>query len=248
MTTNRPPEQITIYPADQRGKSKHSWLDSRHSFSFANFHDPQRMGVGPLRVLNDDWVQPGQGFGEHAHRDMEIVSYVLSGALEHRDSAGNRGVIKAGEAQFMRAGSGVTHSEFNASQTEPVHFLQVWFHPRTRGQRPAYDQRPIDLTKAGEFVTIASGHGEGIRIDADASMRTARMEKGQEIRLPKHAGRAYYAFVIEGVVHTKGKEMRKGDAMLILEDTYDAKAAEASQVLLFSIALPRPADFRTTLG
>ena len=237
----------TFYPADSRGKSKHSWLDSRHSFSFANFHDPERMGIGALRVLNDDWVKPAQGFGAHAHRDMEIVSYVLSGALEHRDSAGHGGVIKAGEAQFMRAGSGVTHSEQNASQTEPVHFLQVWFHPRTRGQRPAYDQRPIDLGKTGEFVTIASSHGEGIQIDADASMRTARLEKGQEIQLPKHEGRAYYAFVIDGAVTTKGQEMRKGDAMLILEDTYDVKALEPAHVLLFNVRLPRPADFRTTL-
>lgn len=237
----------TFYPADSRGKSKHSWLDSRHSFSFANFHDPGRTGVGPLLVLNDDWVKPAQGFGAHPHRDMEIVSYVLSGALEHRDSAGHGGVIKAGEAQFMRAGSGVTHSEQNASQKEPVHFLQVWFHPRTRGQRPAYDQRPVDLSKAGEFVTIASSHGEGIHIDADASMRTARLDKGQEIQLPKHPGRAYYALVIEGAVQTKGEEMRKGDAMLIVEDTYDVKALEASHILLFNVLLPRPEDFRTTL-
>lgn len=245
--TTKTTTTTTFYPADQRGHSKHSWLDSRHSFSFANFHDPDRMGIGPLRVLNDDWVKPAQGFGAHAHRDMEIVSYVLSGALEHKDSAGHGGIIKAGEAQFMRAGSGVTHSEQNASQTESVHFLQVWFHPRTRGQRPAYDQRPIDLSKSGEFVTIASGHGEGIQIDQDASMRTARLDKGQETQLPKHDGRAYYAFVIDGAVTTKGQEMRKGDAMLIPEDTYDVKAIESSHVLLFNVPLPKPADFRTTL-
>ncbi len=229
----------TFYPADKRGHSKHSWLDSRHSFSFANFHDAARMGIGPLRVLNDDWVMPGQGFGTHAHRDMEIVSYVLSGALEHKDSAGHGGVIKAGEAQFMRAGSGVTHSERNASQTDPVHFLQIWFHPRTRGQRPAYDQRAIDLGKGGQFVTIASGHGEGIHIDQDASLRTARLDKGQHVTLPKHPGRAYYAFLIDGEVTTHGQAMHKGDAMLIVEDAYDVKAIEPSHVLLFEVPLAK---------
>jgi redox-sensitive bicupin YhaK (pirin superfamily) len=242
--TTKTTTTTTFYPADRRGHSKHSWLDSHHSFSFANFHDPERMGIGPLRVLNDDWVQAGQGFGAHPHRDMEIVSYVLSGALEHRDSAGHGGIIKAGEAQFMRAGSGVTHSEQNASKTEPVHFLQIWIHPRTKGQRPAYDQRPVDLSKSGEFVTIASSHGEGIQIDQDASIRTARLEKGQTVALPKHPGRAYYAFVIDGVVETKGREMRKGDAMLILEDTYDVKARAPSQVLLFNVPLPAPSEFR----
>jgi redox-sensitive bicupin YhaK (pirin superfamily) len=233
-----------VLPADTRGHSKSSWLDSWHSFSFAGFHDPARMGLGPLRVLNDDRVAPGQGFGAHPHRDMEIVSYVLSGALAHTDSQGHGGTIKAGEAQFMRAGSGVTHSEMNASKTAPVHFLQIWVVPRMRGAKPTYDQRPVDVSKPGEWFTIASGQGEGIQIDQDLSIRTAKFKAGMETNLPKHPGRAYYAFVIEGAATVQGKALKTGDAIQLMEEPFTAKATADAHLLLFDVPLLKPRDHR----
>ncbi|HET8947244.1 MAG TPA: pirin family protein, partial [Candidatus Polarisedimenticolia bacterium] len=151
---------IAVRRAAERGHTDAGWLDSRHTFSFADYHDRDHMGFGALRVLNDDRVRPGAGFGTHGHQDMEILSYVLEGALEHKDSAGGGGVIRPGEIQFMRAGSGVRHSEFNHSKTEPVHFLQIWIVPERRGLRPAYGQQAFDRAAAARsFVLLASRDG-----------------------------------------------------------------------------------------
>ena len=151
---------ITVRPAAERGQTDWGWLDSRHTFSFGEYHDPRHMGFRSLRVINDDRVTPGAGFGTHGHRDMEILSYVLEGGLEHKDSTGGGGIIRPGEIQFMRAGTGVTHSEYNASKTEPVHFLQIWVMPDTRGLAPRYDQKPFDTAAArGGFVLLASKEG-----------------------------------------------------------------------------------------
>ncbi len=185
---------IEIQRAEERGRTEWGWLDSRHTFAFGEYHDPGRMGFRALRVLNDDRVQPGQGFGTHGHRDMEILSYVLEGALEHKDNAGGGGVIRPGEIQFMRAGTGVMHSEFNHSATEPVHFLQIWIIPDTRGLAPAYGQQAFDREKASRsFVLLASRDGRdgSIRIQQDADVWVALLGEGQKPRArdPARTGR-----------------------------------------------------------
>ena len=164
---------IAIRRADERGRTDWGWLDSRHTFSFGEYFDPRHMGFRSLRVVNDDRVTPAAGFGTHGHRDMEILSYVLEGGLEHQDSTGGGGVIRPGEIQFMRAGTGVRHSEFNASKTEPVHFLQIWIVPDTNGLRPRYDQQPFDAEAARRgFVTLASKDGRdgSIQVQQDVSL------------------------------------------------------------------------------
>ena len=169
---------ITIRPAAERGQTDWGWLDSRHTFSFGEYYDPRNMGFRSLRVINDDRVTPGAGFGTHGHRDMEILSYVLEGGLEHKDSTGGGGVIRPGEIQFMRAGTGVTHSEYNASKTEPVHFLQVWIVPDTRGLAPRYDQKAFDAEAAGRgLVLLASKDGRdgSIQVHQDVALWMTRL-------------------------------------------------------------------------
>jgi len=166
--------------SNERGHAEHGWLDSFHSFSFADYHDPAHMGFGPLRVINEDRVQPGRGFGSHGHRDMEIISYVLEGGLAHRDSMGNGSVIRPGDVQRMSAGTGVVHSEYNASDKDSVHFLQIWIEPSVRGAAPSYEEKRFDdATKRGQWRLIASGDGRdgSVRIQQDASLFVTRLEE-----------------------------------------------------------------------
>src|SRR5215469_10421590 len=177
-------QMLTVRKAEDRGASKLDWLDSRHTFSFADYYDPVHMGFRQLRVINEDRVQPGKGFPTHSHRDMEIITYVLKGALEHRDSLGNGSVIRPGEVQRMSAGHGITHSEFNASQTELVHFLQIWIVPERAGLVPSYEQKSIDPAATRGFSPIASPQGgpREVKLHQDATISVALLEDAERLR------------------------------------------------------------------
>src|SRR5918992_5418803 len=175
---------ITVRPRNERGLSKFNWLDSRHTFSFGDYHDPQNMGYGHLRVINEDRVSPGAGFPTHSHRDMEIITYVLEGALAHKDSTGASSVIQVGDVQRMSAGTGISHSEYNASQTEPVHFLQIWIIPKHAGLQPGYEQRSFDIEKkSGSWVLVAApdAREQAVKIHQDAELWLAALPEKREL-------------------------------------------------------------------
>jgi len=230
---------ITIRRAAERGRTDWGWLDSRHTFSFGEYHDPQHMGFRRLRVINDDRVKPGAGFGTHGHRDMEILSYVLEGGLEHRDSTGGGGVIRPGEIQFMRAGTGVTHSEVNASRTDPVHFLQIWILPDARGLAPLYDQKPFDAEAAGRgFVLLASkdGRDASIPVHQDVALWMTRLGEAEERAHALASGRSAWLHVARGALVLNETPLAAGDgagtagpARLTLHD------GERAEVLLFDL-------------
>lgn len=233
---------ITLRPSASRGSFDFGWLDTRHTFSFGEYHDPAYMGFGPLRVINEDRVAPGKGFGSHPHRDMEIVSIVLSGALEHRDSLGTHGVIRPGEVQRITAGRGVVHSEFNASASEPVHFLQVWIMPRQRGLTPGYEQRAFaESERVNRFATLASADGaEGsIRIEQDARILRATLEPGRSAAVELGAGRLAWVHVVSGRVEVASHTLGPGDAAGIeREARVEVRAAvggERADVLVFDL-------------
>jgi redox-sensitive bicupin YhaK (pirin superfamily) len=230
---------IEIRRANERGMADHGWLRSLHSFSFAGYRDPRHMGFGPLRVINEDRVEPGRGFGEHGHRDMEIVSYVLEGALAHRDSLGNGSVLRPGDVQRMTAGTGVAHSEYNASDTEPVHFLQIWIEPRSRGLAPGYEEARFDeASKRGRLVLIASGDGrEGsVTIHQDASVHAALLDGGDAVGLALAPGRRAYVHVVRGETHVNGEPLQGGDALKISgEERVRIDRARSAEVLVFDL-------------
>jgi redox-sensitive bicupin YhaK (pirin superfamily) len=212
---------LDVRRAEERGHTQWGWLDSWHTFSFGDYEDPAHMGFRALRVLNDDRVQPGAGFGTHGHRDMEILSYVLEGALEHKDSSGGGGVIRPGEIQFMRAGSGVQHSEQNHSKVEPVHFLQIWIVPDTRGLPPAYGQKVFDREAAKRsFVLLASKDGrEGtLQVQQDANVWMALIGDGERRELPLAPGRGVWIHVARGSVDVNGTLLREGDGAAVSEE------------------------------
>jgi redox-sensitive bicupin YhaK (pirin superfamily) len=231
---------LSLRRAEDRGRTDWGWLDSRHTFSFGDYYDPRHEGFRALRVINDDRVKPGGGFGTHGHRDMEILSYVLEGGLQHRDSMGTGSVIRPGEIQMMRAGTGVQHSEFNASSTEPVHFLQIWIVPDRRGLRPAYAQRAIDRAAARQgFVLLASRDGrEGsVEVSQDVALRMALLGKGDRREVEVADGRHAWIHVARGDAALDGTELGEGDgvavsgpARLALEGRGDA------EVLVFDLA------------
>jgi len=205
-----------IRRSGERGHADHGWLQSRHSFSFADYYDPEHVHFGPLRVINEDRVAPGGGFDTHGHRDMEIVSYVLSGALEHKDSIGTGSVIRPGDVQRMSAGSGVMHSEFNASRTEPVHFLQIWIVPEKTGIAPGYEQQHFaDADKRGRLRLIAARDGrEGaVTIHQDASIYAGLFEGAETATVPLVPGRKAYVHVARGSILANGTPLAAGDAL-----------------------------------
>jgi redox-sensitive bicupin YhaK (pirin superfamily) len=231
---------MEIRRSEERGHAQHGWLDSFHSFSFADYHDPRHMGYGALRVINEDRVQPGQGFGTHGHRDMEIISYVLEGGLAHKDSMGNGSVIKPGDVQRMSAGTGVRHSEYNASDRDPVHFLQIWIEPSERNAPPAYEEKHFDeASKRGKLRLIASSDGrEGsVTIRQDASVYATLLDGADTVEFQQRAGRRTYLHVIRGAVSVDGQPLGAGDALKIEgEAKVRLENARQAEVLLFDLA------------
>ncbi|MGE9296607.1 MAG: pirin family protein [Puniceicoccales bacterium] len=224
--------------AGSRGRTEIDWLDSHHSFSFGGYYDPGRTRVGPLRVLNDDRVAPGKGFGAHPHRDAEIISYALSGALEHRDSMGNGSVIRAGQFQYMSAGRGVTHSEFNPSPDEAAHFLQIWLLPNETGAVPTYSQADVkDIPVNDGLQLVASGDQDSpIRWRADAELYRAFASAGATITLPQNRSQGYL-HVTKGVVEVDGQRLTPGDALVINSDqTGSVAVVESSEFLWFDLS------------
>src|SRR5579871_2982768 len=209
---------LTLRRAEDRGHADHGWLDTHHTFSFADYHDPAQMGHGPLRVLNDDTVAPGGGFPTHGHQDMEIISYVIEGALEHKDSMGNGSVIRPGDVQRMSAGPGVRHSEFNASKTEPVHFLQIWIVPARNGLPSGYEQKFFkDEEKRGKWRLVASPDGaEGsVRLQQDARIYAALVSPGPALVHTVSAGRKGWLHLVRGTAQVNGQALRAGDGLAI---------------------------------
>jgi redox-sensitive bicupin YhaK (pirin superfamily) len=233
---------IRLRPAAERGHANHGWLDSWHSFSFADYHDPAHLHFGPLRVINEDRVQAGGGFATHAHADMEILSYVLAGELAHQDSMGNGSIIRPGDVQRMSAGRGVHHSEFNHSKTELVHFLQVWIIPDVRGIAPEYEQRHIGaIERRGRLRLIASpdGAGESLRIHRRARVHAGLFEGGETARLELAAGRLGYVHLARGSLSVNGQHLHSGDgAMLENEAAVELRDGADAEVLVFDL----PAD------
>ena len=230
---------IELRKSEQRGVARLGWLYSRHSFSFGEYYDPQHVRFGPLRVINEDQVQPGRGFGTHGHRDMEIISYVLSGELTHKDNMGNGSVIRPGDVQRMSAGTGITHSEFNPSSTELVHFLQIWIEPSQRGFAPSYEQLHIDsLAKQGVLRVIASPDGRdgSVHLHQDALMYASVLGSDDHIELTLQRNRRAYVHVARGAVNVNGMRLLGGDALKISEESqliFD-QAGDA-ELLLFDL-------------
>jgi redox-sensitive bicupin YhaK (pirin superfamily) len=229
---------ITIRKSDDRGRTHLDWLDSRHSFSFGDYYDPAHNGFSVLRVINDDQVAPARGFATHPHRDMEIITYVTRGAVEHRDSTGTHGIVPAGEVQRMTAGRGIQHSEMNPSATEPLKFLQIWILPRERGLEPGYEQRVLPRKLSGEFVLVASGDGRGgaLTIHQDASMHAAVLGSSAEADYSLASGRSAYAQILSGAVRLNGVALAAGDGAKISgESALRFSAAADSELLLFDL-------------
>ncbi len=223
----------------ERGLADHGWLRSLHSFSFADYYDPRFLGFGPLRVINEDRVAPGRGFGAHSHRDMEIVSYVLAGALAHRDSMGNGSVLRPGDVQRMSAGTGVTHSEYNASQSEPVHFLQIWIEPDARGIAPGYEEKRFeDSAKRGRLCLVASPDGRdgSVTMHQDAFLYASLLDGDDALEFVQRGGRRTYVHLVGGELDVAGDRLVGGDAARFTEPGPIALAhARDAEVLLFDL-------------
>lgn len=233
---------ITLRKSADRGQADHGWLFARHSFSFANYYDPRNMGYRALRVINEDVVQPGQGFGTHAHNDMEIITYVLQGALEHKDSMGNTGVIRPGEVQYMSAGSGVRHSEFNHSKTEPVHLLQIWLLPNQEGVKPRYAESKLpDAERRGRLKLVAAGDPNGsgaFQIHQDVQLFASLLSKGQSVEHKLADGRGAYLQLARGSVTINGQTLEAGDGARVEKEsviTITGASDQEAEFLLFDL-------------
>jgi hypothetical protein len=231
---------IEIRPAEQRGRGDHGWLDSRHTFSFADYYDARFMNFGPLRVINEDRVQPGQGFGTHSHRDMEIISYVLEGALEHKDSLGNGSVLRPGYVQRMSAGTGVRHSEFNHSPSELVHFLQIWIIPDHHDLLPSYEERAFpEDEKRGRLRLIASqdGRDDSVLVHQNVDLHAALLAAGDSLAHVPKPGRRIWIQITRGAIDVNGKKMSAGDGAAIIDEERLAIRGESdAEILLFDMA------------
>ena len=230
---------LAVRQAERRGQANFGWLDSRHTFSFGHYYDPEHMGFGPLRVINEDRVQPGQGFGTHGHRDMEIISYVLDGALEHKDSMGNGSIIRPGDLQRMTAGTGVRHSEFNASDRELVHFLQIWILPERDGLEPGYEQKNFpDAEKRGRLRLVGSRDGRdgSVTIHQDVDLYAALLAGGERVRYTLAAGRKGWLQLARGSASLNDRELDPGDGVA-MEGPLEVSVAASSdaEILLFDM-------------
>ena len=229
----------TLRVASERGRSNHGWLDSAHTFSFSSYYDSRHMGFGPLRVINDDRVTPGAGFGTHGHRDMEIISYVLEGALAHRDSLGNGSVIQPGDVQRMSAGTGIQHSEFNHSQVDPIHFLQIWIVPDRTGYPPSYEQKYYDAAdKRGRLRLVASRDGrEGsVSLHQDVDLYAALLDGEDAVEFELRGDRLAWLQVARGEVWVDGRELSAGDGLAIDQPgRLRLDRARSAEVLLFDM-------------
>ena len=229
---------MKIRKANERGHAEHGWLDSYHTFSFADYYDPHWMGFRSLRVINDDLVMPGMGFGKHPHRDMEIITYILSGSLEHRDSMGNGRVIRPGDVQYMAAGSGVQHSEFNPSKEEAVHLLQIWIQPDEKGVQPRYAEKALAKAQLGalNLVTSKTGRDGSIAIHQDADLWLAKFNGGEQAEHALAPGRHAWVHVAEGEISLNGATLHGGDAAAVSDEAaLKFKASKPAQVLLFDL-------------
>jgi len=230
---------MRVRRSNERGRANHGWLDSRHTFSFADYYDPENMGFRALRVINEDRVRAGAGFGTHSHRDMEIVSYVLSGSLAHKDSMGNGSVLRAGDVQRMTAGTGVHHSEMNPSPDEPVHFLQIWILPERRGLEPGYEETHVsDDGKRGRLRLVASGTPTdgALEIHQDVDLYATILEPGGGAKLDLREGRHAWVHVVRGDVSVNGIDLHEGDGAAISEErAVEMKANRESELLVFDL-------------
>ncbi len=226
--------------SEQRGQADFGWLRSKHSFSFGGYHDPQHMGFGPLRVINEDIVSAGSGFDTHSHENMEIISYVLDGGLEHKDSLGSGSVIRPGDVQRMSAGTGIRHSEFNASGTDPVHFLQIWIMPEANGIAPSYEQRHFDRAdRHNKLKLVVSGTPDNgaLQIHQQVDVYTSLLDTGRIVSHKPEAGRGQWIQLASGELLVNGEQMRPGDGLAISgEPDINIEALDAAEFLLFDMA------------
>ncbi len=232
---------LTLRKAEERGRANLGWLDSRHSFSFGHYYDPNHMGFGPLRVINDDRVAPGGGFPTHPHGDMEIVSYVLEGGLAHKDSLGTGSVIRPGDVQRMSAGSGIRHSEFNASKTEPAHFLQIWIEPERKGLEPGYEQKTFPVEdKRGKLRLVGSRDGRdgSVTIHQDVDLYATLLDDGAAVSHTLKAGRNAWAQVATGTATLNGEQLYPGDGVAVTEpgELKLVGTSQDAEILLFDMA------------
>ena len=231
---------ITIRKANDRGHANHGWLDSYHTFSFADYYDPKFMGFRSLRVINEDQVAAKRGFGTHSHRDMEIITYVLEGALEHQDSMGNRSVMRPGEVQRMTAGTGVSHSEYNHSDRETTHLLQIWILPETQGLEPSYEQKAYSAAeKRGKLRLIASQDGRdgSVKVHQDLNLYATVLGEGEQVNFSVKGDRQVWVQVARGSVMLNGQPLAQGDAAAVSQETrLDLTGKEPAEVLVFDLA------------
>ena len=231
---------IDIRRAEERGTANFGWLDSRHTFSFGDYYDAKQMGFGPLRVINEDRVSPGQGFGTHGHKDMEIISYVLEGALEHKDSIGTGSVIRPADVQVMSAGTGIRHSEFNHSKTEPVHFLQIWVVPDRVGIAPRYEQKTfpdVDKRRKLRLVGSSDGRDGSVVVHQDVRLFAALLNSGEQVTHALQSGRKGWLQIVRGAVTMNGHDLAAGDGAAVTGElalTVTAKV-DATEILLFDL-------------